>query len=186
MQNDTNVIHAVKWGVMIGVVYCLLVFLRYNQGDTNPIFFGLFAVVGYIVVLVLLLVSGFRRRKAMNGYIEMKDIFQSLFVTLLIFELFYAVFNFVYLKYVNPDFFRTLKDSTEALMLDQGMSQSKIDEQLEKMDPDAARKMDGSSVFISYLYSVAITGIFALIFALIIRKKKDPFNNQQDFLQAQQ
>jgi hypothetical protein len=187
MQKDSNVLHGVKWGIIIGIVYCLIIFFRYERGADNPIFFGLFTMFGFVVVLILLLISGFQRRKALGGYIELKEIFQSLFVSVLILELFYTIFNFVYLKSIDPDFFQKLYNSTEAMMHKQGIPQDKIDKQLESLDVNTAQKLTASSVIVSYLYSVAITGVFALIFSLIIKKTRPPFqNDQQNIFQTQQ
>jgi glucan phosphoethanolaminetransferase (alkaline phosphatase superfamily) len=185
MQQETNVSFGIKWGVLIGVVYSVLLLLRYTTGATNPIMLGLWAFVGYLAVLILLLISGFQLRKRNGGFIELKEVFKILFLSVLIFELFYALFNFIYLKYVNPTFFQTLKDSTEALLQKSNQPQEKIDEMLEKMDAQAAANMNILDVLKSYLVSISISGVFALIFSLIIKKKKDPFLNQQDnFLQS--
>ena len=55
---------------------------------------------------------------------------------------------------------------------------------LQKMDKQAAANMNVFDVLKSYLISISISGVFALIFALIIKKRKDPFLTQQDnFLQ---
>jgi hypothetical protein len=185
MQKESNIAFGVKWGIIIGIVYTILLLLRYSTGASNPIMLGLWAFVGYCIVLIMLLVSGFQLRKKNGGFIEMKEAFKILFLSVLIFELFYALFNFIYLKYVNPDFFQRLKDSTEALLQKSNQPQEKIDEMLQKMDEQAAANMKLVDVLKSYLISISISGVFALIFALIIRKRKDPFTTQQDnFLQS--
>jgi hypothetical protein len=185
MQEQSNISHGVKWGIIIGFVYSVLLLLRYTTGATNPIMLGLWAFLGYSIVLILLLVSGFQLRKRNGGFLEMKEAFKILFLSVLIFELFYALFNFIYLKYVNPNFFQTLKDSTEVLLQKSNQPQEKIDEMLEKMDAQAAANMNILDVLKSYLISISISGVFALIFALIIKKRKDPFINQQNnFLQS--
>lgn len=182
MQKESNVLHGVKWGIGIGVLYCLIIYLRYHLGATNPILFGLITIVGFIAVLVLLLISGFQRRKASGGYIELRDIFQSLFVAVLIFELFYAIFNYVYLKAIDPDFFQRLKESTEKMMETQGVNDEKIEKQLKNLDVDSARKMQASSVILNYLMNIAVMGVFALVFSLIIKRRRPPF---EDFPQTQ-
>lgn len=185
MQKESNISFGVKWGIIIGVAYTILLLLRYSTGATNPIMLGLWAFVGYIIVLTMLLVSGFQLRKKNGGFIEMKEAFKILFLSVLIFELFYALFNFIYLKYVNPEFFHRLKDATEELLIKSNQPQEKIDEMLAKMDEQAASNMKILDVLKSYLISISISGVFALIFALIVRKRKDPFINQQEnFLQS--
>src|SRR5688572_7448596 len=113
MQKETNVAHGLRWGMIIGVVYCIFLFLRYSQGEKNPMMFGLWTFIGFATVLVLLLISGLKRRKALSGYIELRDAFQTMFMAVLGFEFLYMAFNFLYLKFINPDFFPNFKIAME-------------------------------------------------------------------------
>ena len=185
MQEQSNISHGVKWGVIIGIVYSILLFLRYNSGAGNPVMLGLWSFLGYIIVLILMFVAGFQLRKKNGGYLELKEAFKILFLSVLIFELFYVLFNFIYLKYVNPHFFQTLRDATEELLVKSNQPQDKIDDMLSKLDQQAASNMNLLDVLKSYLVSICISGIFALIISLIVKKRKDPFLTQQDnFLQS--
>lgn len=178
--------HGVKWGIIIGLVYCAFLFLRYNSGAQNPVMFGLWIFLSYIVVLILLLVSGFQLRKNMGGFIELKEAFKGMFIAVLIFELFFAVYNFIYLKYVNPNFYYQLKDATEAFLENNKQSADQIRKTLDSIDVDAPKKMNFIDFLRSYLSFVAISGIFAFIFGLIIKRKRGPFQEQEDnFLQPQ-
>ena len=184
MQQETPTAHSVKWGMIIGLVYCVLLWLRYNMGTNNLIMLGIWSLIGFIIVLALLLMSGFQLRKKLGGFIEFKTIFKYLFITVLIYEAFYAVFNFIYIKYIDPEFFTKLKEAMESLLVKANESQDKIDEALAKMDKDAAAATTILGLLKSYLISVAISGTCALIFAAII-KKKNPFQSEQEtFLQA--
>jgi hypothetical protein len=185
MQRNINTSHGIKWGLIIGFIYCLLLLLRYNFGANNPIMFSLWIFLGYIITLVLLLISGFLLRKQNNGFIDLKEAFRVLFISVLIFEFFYAVFNFVYLKYVNPIFYQSFRDATEAYLIKSNQPQEQIDKVTKAIDVDAPKKMNLFDMLKSYLFFVAISGAIAFLFALIIRKK-NPFGSEQDqFLQAQ-
>jgi hypothetical protein len=184
MEKQKNVSVGVKWGIIIGLLYIAFIFLRYNQGVKNPILFVAFAAIGFISVLILLFVTGLQRRKLSGGYIDLKDIFQTLFITVLVLELFYTLFNFIYLKAIDPDFFQKFKDASERMALEQGMSQKKIDEQLDKVDVNTASKLSAGTIIIQYLYNVAVTGVFAMIIGLIIRRKRPPFQNDQATFQT--
>lgn len=186
MQKEGINAHGIKWGIIIGLVYCVLLLLRYNLGISNPIKFSLLTFMGYIIVLVMLLVSGFQLRKQMGGFLELKDAFKAMFVSVLIFEFIYAVFNFIYLKYVNPNFFYQLRDATETLLENSKQSPATIKKTLDSIDVDAPSKMTIFDLLKSYLFYVAITGIFAFIFALIVKRKRDIFEDQDHLLQPQQ
>ena len=177
--------HGVKWGIIIGVIYVILLFLRFNMGETNPLIFSGLAVVSFCVVVILLFVAGFNLRKRMGGYIELKDAFKSLFYAVLIFELFYALFNFIYLKYINPDFFYHFRDATEKLLVESKQSQAEIDKMLGQIDVDAPKNMGFFDFLKGYLFWVALTGAIAFVISLIVKRKPDPSTIQQrDFLDS--
>ena len=180
MQQETPVAHSVKWGIIIGLVYCVLLWLRYNMGSENMIMLGLMSIIGFIIVLVLLFISGIQLRKKQGGFIAFRDVFKYLFITVLIYEAFYAIFNFIYIKYIDPEFYTKLKLAMEELLVKANESQDKIDEMMEKWDRDAEAGSSMIGVLKSYLISVAISGTCALIIAAIIKKKKDPFLVEQE------
>ncbi|HEX2535967.1 MAG TPA: DUF4199 domain-containing protein [Chitinophagaceae bacterium] len=178
MEKETNISHGLRWGIIIGVVYCLILVIRYAASGGNPILFGVYTAIGYVIILILLLVSGFQRRKKLGGYIEIKDAFQAMFVAVLIFELFYSIFNFIYLNYINPDFFSNMRSAMELAMEDANMPQSDIDNALSQFDKNQKNSNGLGAQLSGYLISVVISGVIALIFALIVKKKPNPFQSQ--------
>jgi hypothetical protein len=185
MQENKIGSHGVKWGLIIGVIYCFLVFLRFSTGENSPLMFGLWTFVGYIIVMALLLVSGFNLRKKMGGYLETKEVFKSLFYSVLIFELMFSVSQFIYLKYINPDFYYHMRDATEALLVKSKQPQADIDKILNSIDVDGPKKMNLFDLLKSYLFWVALTGAIAFLFALIIKKKRNTIQQEEanNFLQ---
>jgi len=177
MQKENNVSYGLKWGLIIGAVYCVFLYLRYSQGNVNPMNFALWTFVGYVAVLILLLICGFQRRKGFGGYIEIKDAFQTMFVAVLGFEFIYMAFNFLYLKFIDPHFFENFRNAMEALLEKNNVSQEQINKQLEGLDKNASKNMNLGSSLTMFAFSIMISGIFALIFALIVKRKKPPFQN---------
>jgi hypothetical protein len=181
MDKKKNIEHGLKWGIIIGLVYCLVMFLRYSLGDSNPLLFGVMTIIGYLVVLILLLTCGFARRKQLGGNIDLKGAFQTMFIAVLGFEFINMAFNFIYLKYINPNFFQTMKDSMEELMIKSNVSQDKIDQALNQIDTQASKNISLGTSFLSFAFSIVISGIFALIFALVVKRKRNhqhPFEQQ--------
>ncbi len=163
----------IRWGLLIGGVYLVFLFIRYYFGATNTILFGLMTLVSYAVVLVLLFFCGRNYRKENGGYAEMKELFKVLFIAVLIFEFVFASFTFVYLKFIDPQFFDKLRASTEALLVQARQPQSQIDKTLKDMDMLAQRSRTFTifDFLKSYLYYVGITGLFALFYAFLLKKK---------------
>ena len=171
MQKQNNVSHGLKWGTIIGVIYCVLLFLRYNQGVKNPVVFSALTFCGYIIILVLLLICGIKRKKQLGGYIEIKDAFQTMFVAVICFEFFFMAFNFIYLKFIDPDFVQKLKESTELFMARNNVSSKDIDDAFKKIDTQADKNSSLGPSFLSLAYSIVVSGIFALILPSLSKRK---------------
>lgn len=188
MNNDQTLnsgAHGIRWGLIIGGVYAILVFLRYYLGSGNVLTFSLMTYVGFPIVLVLLFLSGRQARIDNGGHIEMREAFKVMFIAVLIFEVFYMLVTFIYLKYIDPTFFEKLRDSTENLMIQAKTPQKDIDNMLGNLDQvQAQSKQIGVFDLIkTYLYSVGMTGLFAILFAFIL-KRKPPMFQEDNFNQS--
>jgi hypothetical protein len=184
MNNEQTVdsgSHGIRWGLIIGGVYLVLLFLRYYVGATSFIAFSGLTFVGFISVVIMLLVSGFQLRKKNGGWIEMKEAFKAMFISVLIIEFIYLIFTFVYLKYVDPTFFDKLRISTEELLLATKQSQSDVDAAVKNIDlmKEQSLNMGVFDFLRSYLTYVGIMGLFALLFAFIIKRKPPVFEQDQ-------
>jgi hypothetical protein len=173
MEQQSNISHGLKWGLIIGVVYVAFSYVRYAGTASNPILMSLLTIVGYAIALALLVVCGLTLRKKNGGLLDVKEAFKILFLAVLIFELFYSIFNFVYVKYIDPHFYETLKANMAILLEKSGQPQAKTDEMLKSMDVDTS-KMNVFDLLKTYLVSISVSGIIALIIAVIIKKKPVP------------
>jgi amino acid transporter len=176
--------HGLKWGLIISVVYAILLFLRFYFGASSFLaFFGL-TFVGYAVVLILTFICGYRLRRDNGGWIEMKEVFKSMFIAVLVYEFVYMLFTFVYLKYVDPTFFDKLRASTEDILQAVKQPQSDTNKILNNIDlmKDQAKNMGTFDFIRSYLTYVGITGLFALLFSFIL-KRKPPVLREDNFYQ---
>lgn len=177
-HKQENSMHGLKWGLIISAVYIVFLYLRFSVGGNNILYMGAFVIIGFIAAMVLLFLTGYTRRKQLGGYIELKDVFQTMFVAVVIYEFVYALFSFVYLKYIDPEFMTRISALTEDTLIKAGKSQSEVDEMLSKTNAEDARKMTGTGLLMSYLYGLAVSGVFALIFALILKKKRPMFEDE--------
>jgi len=177
---STNVKNGLMFGLIIGLVYCVSIFLRFNLLSLGPIMVGVITLLFYCIVIGLLVFCGVKRRKELGGYIELKDAFQTIFVAVLIAELIYLIFNFIYLKYIEPDYLDKFMRSMETFIEKSNLSDTKKDEYLDKMRSQMQNQQDKGLTFkgaaMSYLISVCITGVIGFIVALIIRKRKPVFD----------
>jgi hypothetical protein len=65
----------------------------------------------------------------------------------------------------------------EALLEKNNVPQAQIDKQLEGLDNNAAKNMNLGSSLTMFAFSIMISGIFALIFSLIVKRKRPTFQN---------
>ncbi len=173
MQPTSKFRTGIKFGIVTFLVYFALLFIRYKYFSNTPIMFGLAAVVSFIVVLVLYLFSGIARKKELNGYADFKDIFQTIFVCILITELAYVTFNFVYLKYVDPAFWDNFKVAARSFF-EKTLPEDKVEQQMKQMD-DAGNQITPVGLLRGYGFSVIVDSIIGMIYASILRKKKEVF-----------
>ena len=182
-MQTTSSQNGIRWGWIIGIIYCVMVFLRFSVGADNAAIFGLLTVVGYIIVLILLFFCGTSLRKKNGGFVEMKEAFKTMFIAVLIFELLFSIFSLVYLKYIDPGFFDKFRLSSEKLLDMAKQSPDETNKMLKTIDDWATqtKNLNAFDFLKTYLSNVAITGLFALIYSLII-KKKPPVFQQENFL----
>ncbi|MDP4252189.1 MAG: DUF4199 domain-containing protein [Bacteroidota bacterium] len=174
MQPTSKYSTGLRFGLITGLVYAILLFLRYNFFAGSPISLGIFSMISYLVILVLYLFAGISRKKELVGYADFKDIFQTIFITIIITEIVYVVFNAIYLKYVDPSFFDNFKLVTRNFLEKSGLKQDQIDEKMKSFD-DANNQLTPMGLIKGFGVWVIIDSIIGMIYASILRKKKDIF-----------
>lgn len=181
MNNEQTVnsgSHGIKWGLIIGAIYAFFVVIRHSLGAANPIYYSMLMFVGFVVAIVLLFFCGRTLRRNNGGWIEMKEVFKSMFIAVLIFEAFFTIAYFFYLRYINPGFFDAFMTSSENLLLAANRPQSEVDKLINTLEQSKDQIMTTSvfDLLKTYLYYVGITGLFAILFAFILRRKPPMFD----------
>jgi hypothetical protein len=166
----------IRFGLLAGLVYVLLLFIRYKFfGSTPPPFFRV-AMVSYLVILMIYLLAGIARKKELGRYAEVREIFQCIFIVILIAEFSYVVFNFVYLKYVDSDFLRRFQENSLAYFRKMNYSSEQIDTEMKSIQVQSEMVKPGGLIK-GFGSIVIVDSIFGFIFAFIL-KKKNPVVNE--------
>jgi Protein of unknown function (DUF4199) len=160
-----------RYGLYTGILYAFVLFLRYKVFASTPVSFGLFTLVSYIVILLMFLLTGIARKKELGGYGEYRDIFTSIFIAILIAELFYLVFNLIYFKFIDPAFWENFKSNTLAYIRSLHYTDAQIEQEM-KGFKDMGQQTSPGGLIKGYGFGVVIDSVFGLIFALILRRKK--------------
>ena len=165
-----------RFGILTGAVYFILLFCRYKIFSSNPRSFVISAVVSYVIILVLYLITAVARKKELGGYGGMKEIFTSVFIVILITELVYIVFNLIYFKWVDPSFWQNFQTSTLISLRKSGVSTEQIEQQVKSFKDMESQSSPGNLIK-GYGISVIIDCLFGLIFAIILRKQNPAVKN---------
>jgi len=176
MKPSTRYSMGIRFGLLTGLLYIVLLFFRYNFFASNPLSFGLFTVLSYLIILVVYLFTGIARKKELGGFADFREIFTCIFIAILITEFAYIIFNLVYFKFVDPSFWENFKATTIAYLQKKGLTDEQVDQQM-KSFKDVDKQTEPFNVIKGYGISVIIDSIFGLIFAAILRKKKPVFED---------
>jgi hypothetical protein len=160
-----------RFGLITGLIYIVLLFFRYKYFASNPVHFGLSALVTYVIILTMYLFTGIARKKELGGYGESREIFQSIFIVILITELVFILFNLIYLKYIDPAFWQNLKATSLSYYQSLHMTGEQMEQRM-KSFKDVNQQSTPIGLLKGYGFSVIIDSLFGLIFASLLRKKK--------------
>ena len=160
-----------RFGLIAGSLYIILLFCRYKFFAASPLSFGVFAIISYLIILMMFLFTGIARKKELGGYADFREIFTSIFIAILITELVYIGFNLIYFKFVDPSFWQKFKTNTLIFMQSRHLTDEQIEQQM-KGFKDMDKQTTPFNLIKGYGYSVIIDCVFGLIFAIILRKPK--------------
>jgi hypothetical protein len=165
-----------RYGIITGSLYFILLFCRYKIFASNPRYFVLSAVISYFVILIMYLFTGIARKKELGGFAHLKDIFTSVFIVILLTELVYIIFNIVYFNIVDPSFWKNFQASTLLQLQKIQTPQEQIDQQMKNFK-EMEIQTSPANLIKGYGISVVIDCVFGLIFAIILRKPNPAVKN---------
>ena len=170
-MQKTDYTIGIRYGLITALIYICLLFCRYSFFASSPTSFSSFAIASFFIILIMYFLTGIARRKQLGGYAEIKEIFQSVFIAILITEAAYIVFNFIYLKYVNPGFVDRFQATALAYYRMENLTAEQISMEMKDVKTlfDAVKP---AGLIKGFGITVVVDSIFGFIFAAILRKKK--------------
>lgn len=163
---------ALKTGLLIAVVKILLSTVQYqffaeNMGATYAI-----SLLSFIIGLILLYSLGLRQRKAMGGYIELKQVFQALFVSILIFVTLNFLYDLLYTQVIDPTLTDRIQESSMNFAEKMGAPQETLDKMAEEFEKQQTKSLEFGTISLSFFSLIVWYSIIGFIFAAIIKKRK--------------
>ncbi len=172
-ESPTLVNHAIKHGVILGVISILLVIICYVVDISLMVtlkFMGLVLVIGLGYVIY----AGINYRSEIGGFMPYGKAFMHGLVVLAISGLIGTAFNILLYHLVDPELPQKLTDAaiqnTEEMMAGFGMQQEAMDQAIDKMRTDMVDQFSIGGQAFGYVKAMIAYCIIALITALFVRK----------------
>lgn len=162
----------VKFGLLIGLIGIVLTTVNFMFVlRSSYVAFLACSGVFFVVHLFLYYYTGVRQRKAMGGYISLKEAFSAIFIAILISTIISTIWGLVYAKLIDPESTSIVKEGTLAMLEKANMSTADIDKKAQDFDEIAAKSTQPKVLLLSLAQSLVITSIFGFICALIVRRE---------------
>jgi hypothetical protein len=168
----------IKWGLIIGLLSCVLTTINFMFVINNYIAFLVFTFVTYILCIVLYGVTGVQQRKAMGGYITFKEAFQAIFLAILISSVISTIYGVIYTKFIDPTIVDRIKEGTLSFMERMNVPEEKLDQTAADIDQQFEDSLKPGKLAYAFAKSLIISSIFGFICALIVKKQKPVFPGQ--------
>jgi hypothetical protein len=160
----------VRMGLIISLVKVIITTIGYQFFAGSWLMSTLFMLVGLGVVIGMLIQTGKMQRKAVGGYIDIKQAFQAIFIAGLIVCVLTGIYELIYVKFINPEMMEKVKEATIASMEKWGAPQESIDKTAQQFDE--SQKLNIGKQLLGWLTSIIFYGILSLICAAVVKKNK--------------
>ena len=164
-----------KMGVLTAVVYMGLLWLRYTYLSYNPMVFRFTMIFSYVFILLFFGCTAWLRRKALGGFAEIREIFGAVFICILITEICYITFNYVYLNFIEPDFFDRFGRAAIEYTKNSGGDVMKVQHLVEEINNEKGAISSVLSSIIGLGQWLIIDSILGLLISLAFRKVKPQY-----------
>jgi len=175
-QEQTPVVqHAVRYGVIIGVIGIVLTLLAYAVDYTWLVNWK-FGICMIVLTIGYVIYAGITYRKEVGGYLSYGKAFQHGFITMAVGGIIGIIFGIVLYNVIDSELPQKLTDTTientQQMMANFGAPEDKIDEAIEKMKTDIPKNYTILGQLKTYLWALLVYAIIAAITSLIVKKSQ--------------
>ncbi|WP_370089552.1 DUF4199 domain-containing protein [Ekhidna sp.] len=167
--------HAIKSGVMIGVIGIIITLLLYIVDPTTFAKWWLMMLLG-VLNLTLIAVFGVKYRNEIGGFMSFKDAYVYSLITMVVMVLVGTLFSIVMFNVVDPGISETVADAvaenTESMMRNFGAPEDGMDEAIDKARADTLDRFTMVGMIKGAGIRILINVVFCLILGAIIKKNE--------------
>jgi len=163
---------AIRYGLLTGFVSIFLYTVNYLY--LLKAGYGYFLIVGmlsFFVTIAFYVIAATKQRKAMGGFIEIKDAFQVIFVVILISVIMKLIYEVIYVKYIDPGSVERTKEAFITFM-ERFTKGQNSDEMRAKMEETSKGGMSVKAFIFQFCSSVIGNSIAGLLVALIVKRTR--------------
>jgi hypothetical protein len=164
---------AFLFGIIAAVIYIVLLTIE-NMFVSNMLMFYGIKIIGYALFLLMLGILASQIKKSLGGYMDFKTAFGAIFIMILVADIFYYIYTYIYMLYIDPMFLEKMKEGTLAFMSSRNVPQASIDQTAAKFDSqmEQAKHFSLGKNLLSFFSSLVLDALFGLIVAAIVKKNK--------------
>lgn len=171
MKKKSGVKLGITAGLIIGVLYMGLLMIRYTYFSYDPFIFILSSFINFALLLIALVFLAKKRKADLGGIAEIKEMFQPLFVAILLIEVICYLFNYYYLNYINPEFYTAYEQGLRNFAQARNLPKEQLDEKITAIREAAKDSSLFWAPMIGIFSRVVLDSIFAVIIAFVLRSR---------------
>ena len=161
-----------RMGLLIAIIKIIFSTVSYQFFLDSWTMTMLFTALSFLLGIVLMCVAGAQQRKALGGYMNIKQAFQAIFITALVIVILNFIYDFIYIRYIDPGMFDKIRESSIGFAERMGAPQEKLDQMAENFDKQAVEKTNVGKQLLNLGTQIVWYGIISFICAAIMKKKK--------------
>lgn len=167
---------ALTFAILVALIYIVLS-SAVNLMVGSFITFYALKVVAYLLYFVIIGFFAARIRKANGGFIEFRELFGSVFIMILVAGVLIYLYNYLYIKVIDPDFMNKIKASTVGYLESHHAPTDRLDETARKFDEqiEATNHLNIAANLQAFFGALIADSLLGLIVCLIVRKSRPVF-----------
>jgi uncharacterized membrane protein YraQ (UPF0718 family) len=162
----------VKYGLIIGLVMALVTTVQYQFFSESWGGIMAFSVVSFIINMSLYFLTGVQQRKAMGGFIDIKEAFSAIFITILISLIISFIYSYIYVEFIDPDVIDRISNTSVSFAEKMGAPQEQLDKIQAQVEEQKENAQGIGKQLLGFLSQVVIYSIFGFIIAAIVKRKR--------------
>lgn len=176
MENNNRAFakYGLTYGIIGAVMYSIYLFVKYEYFSSNALLFQASSFITYTLFIAIMVICAIRLRgRYADIGIGARQIFQALFIIILITETVFAIFNYVYLNYINPEVLYEIRDFALAHLEQKGnISAEDLEEYKENYNFSIEERAVIKGHIRQYVFAIILSSIVAILISLSVQRPR--------------